>query len=83
MSVHRGIGGFLVTEAEPSDSAPQEPPGLLNPPSLCCALFSDPCVAAAGHAGEAPPALAPLWARQARAAQVGAITWAPQLRGCI
>ena len=74
MSVHWGIEGLLGAEVKPSVKA-------WAPQVLHCALLADCCVAAAGHAGEALPALAPLWARQARAAQVGALTWAPPLRG--
>lgn len=75
------VGGVLGPEAKRSDSpsgkawAPRALPPLCSP--------AGPRVAAAGHAGEAPPALAPLWTWQARAAQVGALAWSPPLRGCL
>ncbi|KAM5242880.1 receptor for retinol uptake STRA6 isoform 8-T8 [Hipposideros larvatus] len=69
----RGSGALL-----PPQCAPRSSPFLPG-----CAV--DPCVAAAGHAGEAPPALASLRTRQARAAQpCGFLGWgrAPDRARC-
>lgn len=46
----------LGAEVKPSGKA-------WAPQVLHCALLADCCAAAAGHAGEALPAPAPLWAR--------------------
>lgn len=78
MSMHRGMGGGFPARPSPQTQPIREGLGTPHPP-LCSRLGG--CVAAAGPAGEVPAALAPWRTQQVRAAQVGAVAWAPPLRG--